>query len=192
MAFGCTKLTLDGIRQEAFLILNAAQEIKRTTEARAAETVDLNDALEESIKRVLASRPEAEERIQVIRNLAHDLPPLYVERNSLLDTFVSIIQNGIEAISKEGVLSLATCLGSVNDQPSIEVRISDTGVGIPPDDIPKVFDLFYTTKEQGLGFGLWRDRAFVRKLGGNIEVSSAIGVGTTFTLKFPVRSDALS
>ena len=183
---------LDSISRDARLLLDAAQEIKKSTEARAAEFVDVNAELEIALGRVWSSKPEAEGRIQVVKELSEGLPQVYAERNKLVDTLVSMIQNGVEAMPQGGTLTLATRRGTIKDRPCIEIAISDTGVGIPADHLPKIFDLFFTTKEKGLGFGLWRDRVFVRNLGGDIEVRSQVGKGTTFTIKIPVPADMLS
>lgn len=177
---------LDAITDETKLLLDAAQEIKKTTESQIPELVDVNAELEIAIGQVWSSRPELEGQIRVKKDITTALPTMHVERNKLLDTLVSIIQNGVEAMPSGGVLTLATRQGSISGQACIEVIISDTGTGIPPASLSKIFDLFFTTKEKGLGFGLWRDRMFVKKLGGDIEVDSQVGKGTTFTIKIPV------
>ncbi len=181
---------LDSIASDAKLLLDAAQEIKRTTETRAPEFVDVNAELEIARGRVWLSKPEVEDRIRVEMNLADGLPRLYVERNKLVDTLTSIIQNGVEAMPGGGTLTLTTRQGAIGNKPCIEIAVSDTGVGISPDHLPKIFDLFFTTKEKGLGFGLWRDRVFIKNLGGDIEVSSQVGEGTTFTVRIPVTVES--
>ena len=130
------------------------------------------------------------ERTRVDKDITANLPLIYVERKKLLDTLFSIVQNGVEAMPEGGTLTLATRLGSLGDQPCIEVVVSDTGVGIAADDLPKIFDLFFTTKAKGLGFGLWRDRMFAKNLGGDIDVNSTVGEGTTFTIKLPATAES--
>ncbi len=183
---------LDSIAEDAKLLLEAAREIKESTEKRAAEPVDVNELLDIALGRVKNSKPDMEGRIRVEWELTDGLPRLYAERNRLLDTLVSIIRNGVEAIAGEGVLTLSTRLGTMKGKSCLEIGIADTGKGIPPADLPKIFDLFFTTKEKGLGFGLWRDRMFVKELGGDIEVDSVVGRGTTFTIKIPLSADASS
>ena len=71
-----------------------------------------------------------------------------------------------------------------NDQAIIE--IADTGNGIPAERLNTIFDDYYTTKKQGLGLGLALSKKLVEQLGGAISVTSQVGVGTTFTLRFPI------
>jgi signal transduction histidine kinase len=66
------------------------------------------------------------------------------------------------------------------------IEIADTGTGIPAERVSTIFDDFVTTKKQGLGLGLALSKKLVEQLGGTIAVSSQVGVGTTFTLSFPV------
>ena len=180
---------LEVIASDARLLLDAAQEIKKNTESRAPEQVDIAAALEIATGRVWSTKSGLEGRIQLDKAIAPDLPSIWVERNKLLDTLVSVIQNGVEAMPEAGKLTIAAQLGAIKDQPYVDISISDTGIGIPPANLPKIFELFFTTKENGLGFGLWRDRMFVKNLGGDIEVNSAVGKGTSFTIRIPVLAN---
>jgi GAF domain-containing protein len=178
---------LDGIASDTQLLLQAAQEIKQSVEARAPEDVALNELLDIAIGRVWSSLPDVEGRVTVKRVIAGDLPKIHVERNRLLDTLVSVIRNGVEAIPGEGELTISVQKGLIRDESYVQIVISDTGVGIPASDLSKIFDLFYTKKEKGLGFGLWRDRTFIKRLGGDVVVESEEGKGSTFTIKIPLK-----
>ena len=115
------------------------------------------------------------------------MPELTLEREKLLDTLFSIIKNGLEAMPDAGTLTVCT-RSSNAAMPSIEILVTDTGTGIQPRDLTKIFDLFYTTKgAHGLGYGLWRDKAFIKELGGDIDVHSEVSKGTTFKIKIPSR-----
>lgn len=129
-----------------------------------------------------------EGRIKVKRMFQQGVPPAFVERNKLLDTLVSMIRNSVEAMPDEGTLTVSTRNSRIKGNPCIEITISDTGAGIPTSDLSKIFDLFFTTKDEGLGFGLWRDKAFIKGLGGDIEVKSREGEGSTFVIRIPVDS----
>jgi len=179
---------LDGIASDTRLLLEAAQEIKRTTEARAPENVAVNELLDIAIGTVRASQPDVDEgRILLKKRFSHNLPLICVERNRLLDTLISLITNGVEANRGEGVVTIVSRKGLMKDRQCIEITISDTGTGIPASDLPKIFDLFYTTKEKGLGYGLWRDRTFIIGLGGDLIVQSEEGKGSTFAIKIPLE-----
>ena len=95
--------------------------------------------------------------------------------------FMNIIYNGIQAISGEGTLTIAT--RKENDWAII--TIEDSGKGIPPEIIGKIFDPFFTTKEigQGTGLGLSISYGLIEKHGGHIEVESEVGKGTRFTVR---------
>ena len=179
---------LDGVKKDAEQLLQAAQEIKRSTEVKAPEPIVVNDLLSIALERVWRSQPETG-KITLQKDFAPDLPQLVIDRNRLLDTFVSVIRNAVEAMPNGGALAVSSRLGTLNDKPCVEVAVSDTGVGIPKSDLPQIFGLFFTTKPGGLGFGLWRDRNFLKGLGGNIDVESEVGQGTTFTIKLPVAVD---
>ena len=86
-----------------------------------------------------------------------------------------------------GTLTVTCKRGSLANCPCVDMIIEDTGVGIPTKELPKIFDVFYTTKESGLGLGLWRDRAFIKEIGGDIEVDSEEGEGSTFIIKIPIE-----
>jgi len=67
----------------------------------------------------------------------------------------------------------------------VRIAVSDTGVGIPPDRVERIFEGFYSTKSDGLGLGLYISESIVRRHGGHIEVESSVGRGTTFTVWLP-------
>ncbi len=89
-------------------------------------------------------------------------------------------------VATKGSLSAAARLEGVT--PAIQVRVSDTGVGIPADRLARIFDPFYTTKEKGLGMGMAIAHRIIEDHKGTVDVESALGAGTTFTLCFPVRT----
>lgn len=182
---------LDRIAYDAVELMQAARIIKHP-ETQAPERVNVNELIDTALERVWASHLDAEGRIEVEKTFTADLPPLYVERDRLLDTFISLLQNGVEAITGEGTLTISTGTCSIRDKPGLEIAISDTGVGIADDQLPHIFDIFATTKERGLGFGLWIDRTFIQGLGGEIEVQSEVRVGSTFTIRLPLNSDRIS
>jgi signal transduction histidine kinase len=71
---------------------------------------------------------------------------------------------------------------------SVEITVEDEGAGIPPENIQKLFTAFYSTKGNGRGYGLWRSKNLVEQIGGIINVESAIGVGSKFTIMLPATT----
>jgi signal transduction histidine kinase len=91
-----------------------------------------------------------------------------------------------------GTLEISTTLNSHSDLSSgyVQITVADTGVGIPTDAIPQIFDLNFTTKAskgRGLGFGLWWVRKCILRSGGDIAVTSTAGAGSRFAIKIPIE-----
>jgi signal transduction histidine kinase len=115
--------------------------------------------------------------------LAATLPPMRGNSGKLQQIFTNIVINGVQAIGYGGHLTVE----SAAQDGWIIVRLSDTGKGIPPENLEKIFEPFFTTKDigQGTGLGLSVTYGLVKDMGGNIAVESKIGMGTTFTVSFP-------
>ena len=113
--------------------------------------------------------------------------PLVIEgdRFALGRVYRNLITNAIQATEPGGRVTIAT--SRAGDQ--VEISVSDTGSGIPPERISAIFDDFVTTKRRGLGLGLAISKRIVEQLNGTIDVQSEVGHGTAFTLRFPARDD---
>ncbi len=178
---------LDGITGDAKVLLDAAREIRKSSEIRYPEVIDVADAIEIAAKLVELSKLNVEEgRIRIESIFAEDLPYIYAERNRFLDTLESLMRNSVDAMPTGGTLTIKAQQREFEGRQYIEITISDTGIGIVASDLPKIFDLFFTTKKTNLGFGLWRDRMFIKQLGGDIEIVSSENKGTTVTVRIPV------
>ena len=119
---------------------------------------------------------------------AHYAPgPLVIEgdRFALGRVYRNLITNAIQATEPGGRVTIATA--RVGDR--IEISVTDTGSGIPPERLSAIFDDFVTTKRRGLGLGLAISKRIVEQLDGTIAVESEVGRGTAFTLRFPARDD---
>jgi two-component system NtrC family sensor kinase len=150
-----------------------------------AERINVNEVLDESIEFL---KNEARYRnIEIVANYAPDLPVTTTDPAQLQQVFLNMINNGIDAIGKDGMISINTRHLTRNNALSIE--ISDNGPGIPKEVVQKIFDPFFTTKEvgKGTGLGLSISYSIIEKLGGRIMVASEEGKGTTFTIYLPVR-----
>lgn len=155
---------------------------------RSAGPLDLNAVLRGSLQ--LLTGRLANTRVKVEELLAPDLPKIQGDAILLEEVFVSLIGNAVEALpGAEGAITLVT--GTARDGAALRVfaEVRDTGVGIPPEEIPKVFQPFYTTKSRGTGLGLAIAKKFTEAHGGTIAVSSRAGEGATFHLTFPIRPE---
>lgn len=113
-----------------------------------------------------------------------NLPQIEADKNQLMQVFLNLIRNAEEAMPAGGKISIT---GALKDG-IIEVQVSDTGVGIEKENLSKIFDPFYTTKDTGTGLGLSFIHQVMRELKGRVTVASEKTKGTTFTLMFPYGS----
>jgi two-component system NtrC family sensor kinase len=149
------------------------------------ERVDVNETVQDTIEFLVN---EARYRnIEIQAELAADLPPITSDSGQLQQVFLNIINNGIDAIGKNGVIRIKTHHLAKNNRVAIE--IADNGPGIPKHMLDKIFDPFFTTKEvgKGTGLGLSISYSIIEKLGGRMMVASGEGEGTTFTIYLPVQ-----
>jgi two-component system NtrC family sensor kinase len=143
---------------------------------------DVNQVLREVMSFL---RYEARKRsITVIEELDFNVVPVAADNNRLKQIFINLLMNAFQAMAQGGALHVIT---SVPDDHSVRIEISDTGKGIPPEQIERIFEPFYTTKKtgEGTGLGLYIVRKTVELMQGRIEVSSRVGEGTTFTILLP-------
>ena len=111
-----------------------------------------------------------------------DLPALYCVRDQLVQVFLNLIFNAIDAVDREGRIEL-----TVERTPDgVEVTVCDSGSGIRPEDAARLFVPYFTTKKHGTGLGLFVTRKLIAAHGGTVDFTSEVGAGTTFLVRFPV------
>ncbi|MFQ5613740.1 MAG: GAF domain-containing protein [Anaerolineae bacterium] len=168
---------LDRIERNTLHTLNLAEELLRRFQHEPMEAHDLN-----LLARQALSLVDLPPNVRLSRNLAEHLPP--VETSDLLtDVFVELITNALKAIEGSGRLEI----GSKLEGDRVIAWVADTGRGIPSADRERVFDLFYTSDPDGLGFGLWWVKTFLQQQGGDVTVESHLHQGTRFTISLPVQ-----
>jgi len=106
------------------------------------------------------------------------------DMEKLKQAFINILNNGCQAMNGEGVLKVEIKPNARN----VDIVIEDTGEGIHPDDLPKIFDPFVTTKEMGVGLGLAISKRVIEDHKGKIRVKSKLSQGTTFTVSLPMQN----
>jgi two-component system NtrC family sensor kinase len=116
-----------------------------------------------------------------------DLPIIQCYPHQLNQVFMNLLVNAAQAIEKKGEIKIATRA----DDGHVEVEISDTGAGIPEENLSKIFDPFFTTKEVGKGTGLGLNVSYniIKKHKGTVDVKSTVGQGTTFRIQIPATND---
>jgi two-component system NtrC family sensor kinase len=148
---------------------------------------DLNALIDETLS--LAAKPLADKNIQVKKHYRRAMPMAPVVRNNIKQVLLNLLLNAGDAMLQGGTLTLRTTVGKEGPQSMAQVSVANTGPGIAPEHLPKLFEPFYTTKSQGTGLGLAVSYGIVQAHGGWIRVSSEPGQ-TTFTVALPLERDA--
>lgn len=141
--------------------------------------LDINGLLEQSLRFLPRGN------IEIVRQFDESLPALPADPSLLNQAFLNVLVNARQAMPQGGRLTLRTQFHET-DGPAIHVLIGDTGVGIAPEHLGRIFQPFFTTKSQGTGLGLAIAARVVEQHGGRIAVESEPGRGTTFTIVLPV------
>jgi signal transduction histidine kinase len=155
----------------------------RQQEILAQET-DLNLLLEQAIEAVVHQPTFG--GVKIVRQLDSGLPALEADPAQLQQVFVNLLNNAAEAMPDGGTITLTTAPG---EGETLQARVSDTGCGIPRENLVKMFTPFFTTKAPGAGTGLGLSIVYgiIKMHRGQISVESEVGRGTTFTVTLPLR-----
>ena len=148
------------------------------------EQLDLNDTMREVLALV---GDEAKGKSVIIRTrFAEDLSPVSGDRVQLQQVVLNLVMNGIEAMSSVGerARELLITTGNV-DADQVQVSVEDSGIGIDPQKLDKIFDSFYTTKPSGMGMGLSISRSILQAHGGRLWATAKDGPGTIFHFTLP-------
>jgi signal transduction histidine kinase len=144
------------------------------------QPVDIKEILGDAVKRV---RPLAEtNEVEIEIEPQPDLPPIIANFHLLEQAFVNVLTNSCEASPDGGRIHITTGRGADG---GIAATVQDSGSGIPPESLAKVFDLYYTTKPEGSGVGLALVYRIAQLHGGDVDVQSEPGAGTRVTISLP-------
>ena len=139
--------------------------------------VDVNEVVQESLSR--ATEPE---NVEIKSELDGVLPVILADPVQLGQVFSNLILNAIQAMPEGGLLTIKSELAGPE---WVAVSIADTGVGIPEENLGKMFEPLFTTKAKGIGLGLAISKTFVEAHGGTIELQSEVGKGSVFSVRLP-------
>uniref|UniRef100_I2Q5M8 histidine kinase n=1 Tax=Desulfovibrio sp. U5L TaxID=596152 RepID=I2Q5M8_9BACT len=148
------------------------------------EDIDVNLLLDQT--RSFLENEASFRGITFLSDYQKDLPRIASDTSQLQQVFLNIMDNAIDAIDKNGSITVTT--RAAPDVPEVEIVIADTGKGMSKEAMAKIFDPFFTTKKvgEGTGLGLTISYSIIKKLGGRIEVTSEEGRGTAFHITLPV------
>ncbi|MBI3950841.1 MAG: hypothetical protein HY314_10360 [Acidobacteria bacterium] len=146
--------------------------------------VQINELIEKSL--ALVDYRLSNNQITIRQSVDAELPPILGDANRLIEVFVNLLNNAIDAMPEGGTLTIQT-EHLFREEEAVCVEIIDTGVGIPEGDLQKIFDPFFTTKPpgKGTGLGLAISHGIIKDHKGRIEIDSQVGVGTTVVITFP-------
>jgi C4-dicarboxylate-specific signal transduction histidine kinase len=157
-------------------------------DAPQRELVDVNELIREMI--VLLRNEAARYSISIRSELTADLPRVLADRVQLQQVFMNLMLNGIEAMKGMGTVGELTIKSQQDDNRQLLILIGDTGVGLQPGDTEKVFNAFYTTKDQGTGMGLPISRSIIESHGGRLWAGPSLGRGAIFQFTLPTELNA--
>jgi len=161
-------------------LLDFARQTKPTL-----SLVNINEVLDRASS--LVAHSAKLQRVEIVKDISVNLPELMADPNQLQQVFTNLMVNAIQAMPQGGKLSLRTAA----DNSQVKIEIQDTGVGISPENMRKLFTPFFTTRREvkGVGLGLAVSYGIIQHHQGKIEVQSKEGEGTTFTIYLPLHRE---
>lgn len=181
--------------QRISTIVARMRDFYRPTQ-QAMQLVDVHEVLESVL--TLTGKQLQHSCVRVERDWSPDLPVIEANPDHLKQVFLNLILNAIDAMPDGGAVCVRTACDRLSAQragdvpaPAVRIEFSDTGSGIPPELLPRLFEPFQTTKEQGAGLGLFVSYSIIQAHHGQIRVSSQVGFGTTVTIWLPVHQPPL-
>jgi two-component system, NtrC family, sensor kinase len=154
----------------------------RTGNAAEFTEIDINKLLDDTLQ--LLETQMRKSQVEIIKNYAGTPPKIFGNAGKLQQVFTNLIINARDAMFAGGEIVLTT---SIEDDDKVVIEVSDTGSGIEPENLTKIYDPFFTTKGvgSGTGLGLAVSYGIVQEHAGTIQATSEVGEGTTFRLVFP-------
>lgn len=192
-------MELDGFVQRAITTVRQTLDYSRQSmsQIRSVSIPSLLGMVAETVQPKLKKR-----RVDLILNLEKDVPNVTGYQEGLFQAFLNVVENAVDALPEgaEGVVTVTASfhyrkvrLSAGDRRGDVVVEVRDTGRGIPPGELDRVFEPFYSTKDfgHGTGLGLSIVKRIVEEHQGTLEIESRVGVGTSVTLAFPAEQSTL-
>jgi len=163
-------------------IVSMQQEYTRVS--GVSEVMKVADLVEDSLRMNAASLER--HGVTVVREI-RDIAPIAIEKHKTLQILVNLIRNAKFACEEGGQSEKRLTLGVAQVDGWVHISVSDNGVGIPPENLTRIFNHGFTTRKEGHGFGLHSGALAAKEIGGALRVhSEGLGHGATFTLELPI------
>ena len=189
---GKVQLSQKEIREYTAIIIKEVDRLNRFIEQllafskpamQAAKQVDIHQLLRSSLA---TCRPELEHHaIKVDTQYDSNCPQLKINEDGITQVLLNLFYNAIEAMDTGGTLTIQTKY--LSETEVVRVRVQDDGPGILTEDIPMLFDPFYTTKQKGTGLGLYISQKILAEHQGSIEIDANLETGTAFIVSLPIH-----
>jgi signal transduction histidine kinase len=183
----CIVTELESLRQNIEHIKEiVAMQQNYARIAGVKEIVNIHTLVEESLRMNLGALER--HGVTVIRDF-QNVPPINVEKHKILQILINLLRNAKYACDDSGRADKQLTLRVANGDGRLKISVADNGVGIPPENLTRIFNHGFTTRSNGHGFGLHGGALAAREMGGSLTVhSDGPGKGATFTLELPMPS----
>jgi signal transduction histidine kinase len=188
-AKGDLKEGLDVIVRETVrckTIIQELLEFSRDREPRK-EMANPNAILEKALK--ILENEFRLHHIQIEKHLADEMPETLLDENQIEQVFVNLLLNAVQAIEEKGIITVTSSNDKGREKALIE--ITDTGNGIPAENLAKIFEPFYSTKPKGTGLGLAVSYAIIKNHQGDIHAFSQSGQGARLVIELPILAQSV-
>jgi C4-dicarboxylate-specific signal transduction histidine kinase len=184
--------TMERMIRDAKRASQVVERLRALAKKAPAQTtpLDLNEVITESA--ALLQREIQNHRIALQLDLAHDPPPVLAGRVELQQVVINLMMNGMQAMESVTDRPRYLVVRSSRHNDALLVSVRDSGIGIDPDNMGRLFNAFFTTKANGMGMGLSIGRSIVESYGGRIWASNNDGPGTTFQFALPLSTQVVS
>ena len=179
------------IEEQSNRLINLVENIltvsKLNSDKPLLRAIGINEAIEKTLPIIKQKYPKH----KFITNYNHNLPPARIDDEKFQQIMTNLLDNGGKYSEEGSTITISTL---VNNE-SVVIKVQDEGVGIPREDLDKIFDKFtrlenhLTSKTQGNGLGLYITKTLVESMNGKITVNSTAGKGTEFILEFPIYNE---
>jgi len=177
------RIAIAEIKRAASLV-RQLRNINHPTQGEEKQGSDVNALIEQMLS--LSRKKCGDQGVEIVWEPAGEVSPILAISNRLQQVFLNLVLNALDAMPEGGTLHISTA--RTESPAGVEIRFADTGEGIPGDQIPNLFKPFYTTKDTGLGLGLYISDEIIQTHNGHIAVESEVGEGTTFTVWLPAAT----